>query len=180
MILGIDTSAGQCAIALVGETVYVRAEPMQRGHAEALFPMIEAVLDDAKAEYADLERIGVCTGPGSFTGIRVGIAAARGIALGCNVEALGVSRFEALAAEHGSQTVALPGRKGEVFIQDFEHGRPLGAPRLGDGEAADMWASPEWIARLVADRPFEGLPAPLYMRGANADPPREAPPTMLD
>lgn len=180
MILGIDTSSGQCAVALVGDQVVVRNEPMVRGHAEALFPMIDAVLAEAGVHFHDLTRIGVCTGPGSFTGIRVGLAAARGLALGCGIEAIGISRFEALAAQHQLTTVTLPGRKGQVFTQDFEGGQQSGEPSSGTGDAEDLLADPVWIARLAAERPFTVSPAPLYMRSANADPPREAPPEMLD
>lgn len=99
MILGLDTSAGQCAAALVaadGAPVARNARQMQRGHAEALFPVIEAVLTQAGIGFADLGGIAVCTGPGSFTGIRVGVAAARGLALGLDVPAVGIDRFRAL------------------------------------------------------------------------------------
>ncbi len=83
MILGIDTSAAQCAVALLGagEPV-VERRAMERGHAEHLFPMIDKVLARAGIGYEGVGRIAVCTGPGSFTGVRIGVAAARGIALG--------------------------------------------------------------------------------------------------
>lgn len=94
MILAIDTSAGQCAVS-VAEVA--RVEAMTRGHAERLFPMIGDALAAAGAGWADIARIAVCTGPGSFTGIRVGVAAARGLALARGVPAIGITRFEALA-----------------------------------------------------------------------------------
>ncbi|MEM1297764.1 MAG: tRNA (adenosine(37)-N6)-threonylcarbamoyltransferase complex dimerization subunit type 1 TsaB [Pseudomonadota bacterium] len=181
MILGIDTSAGQCAVALVGDWVWARSEAMQRGHAEALFPMIEAVLAEAGVGYADLTRVGVCTGPGSFTGIRVGVAAARGLALGCGIPAIGITRFEALA-DPGlmEESIALPGRAGTSYVQNFARGLATGEPRMADGTGEDRLANPEVIARLAADR-VPGLPpAPLYLRGADAAPPRDAPPVMLD
>ncbi|MEO1459523.1 MAG: tRNA (adenosine(37)-N6)-threonylcarbamoyltransferase complex dimerization subunit type 1 TsaB [Pseudomonadota bacterium] len=109
MILGIDTSAGQCAAALVsGDTVIARrAERMDRGHAERLFDLVEAALADAGLGLETIARIAVCTGPGSFTGLRVGVAGARGLALGRAVPALGITRFEALAT-----AVARPGWPG--------------------------------------------------------------------
>ena len=87
MILGIDTSAAQCAVALLGAPInagdpVVERRAMERGHAEHLFPMIDSVLGSAGIGYDGLSRIAVCTGPGSFTGVRIGVAAARGIALG--------------------------------------------------------------------------------------------------
>jgi tRNA threonylcarbamoyl adenosine modification protein YeaZ len=209
MILAIDTSAAQCAVALLdGEAVSMRA-PMERGHAEALFPMIDAVLARAGAAYADLARIAVCTGPGSFTGLRVGVAAARGLALALGVPAIGVSRFEALAAEAGGPVaVCLAGGGSSVYLQLFEaDGRQAGAPRLlgagalaaaipagirrfaGDGapriagEAGllpEGLPDPEVIARIAAARAPGEPPRPLYLRGADAAPPREAPPPLLD
>ena len=137
MILGIDTSAGQCAVALVaGDRVWRRAETMARGHAEALFPMIDDVLAEAGATFGDVTRIGVCTGPGSFTGIRAGVAAARGLALGLSVPAVGVTRLTALAvqSEHdGPVTVIIRSRGEEVARQD---GRQAHGPTPPDAPAA--------------------------------------------
>ena len=180
MILGIDTSAGQCAVALVdGARAWSRAAEMTRGHAEALFPMIEDVLAEAGAGFADLTRIAVCTGPGSFTGLRVGVAAARGLALGCGVPAIGITRFNALAGP-GEDRVALPGRGGQIYVQDFFDGEPVGEPRIETGTAEDRLPDPVVIARLAEIREPGERPAPLYLRGADADPPRDAPPLMLD
>lgn len=207
MILGIDTSAAQCAVALIGAgDPVVERRPMERGHAEHLFPMIEAVLGRAGAGYDALTRIAVCTGPGSFTGVRIGVAAARGLALGCGIPVVGISRFEALAAEAGGPVgVCLAGRGGVVYVQVFgAEGEPLGAPaatrsdaiaeafppgcdrRAGDGAPGPSALLPEGlpdpiiVARLAAGKPPGPLPAPLYLRGADADLPREGPPLLLD
>ncbi|MFK7944872.1 MAG: tRNA (adenosine(37)-N6)-threonylcarbamoyltransferase complex dimerization subunit type 1 TsaB [Paracoccaceae bacterium] len=181
MILGIDTSAGQCAVALVGKAVTSHAEPMHRGHAEALFPMIEAALAETGGSYDDLTRVAVCTGPGSFTGIRVGVAAARGIALGCGIPAIGITRFEALADPGlDEETIALPGRAGTIYVQRFAKGAPHGEPEIIEGMAEDLLANPRIIARMGAERMPGTPPAPLYLRGADADPPRDAPPVILD
>ena len=180
MILGIDTSAGQCAIALVdGARTWTRAEEMTRGHAERLFPMIEDLLAEAGAGAADLSRVAVCTGPGSFTGLRVGVAAARGLALGCGIPAIGVTRFEALAGP-GTTRIALPGRGGQIYVQDFVAGQPSSEARIETGEAEDALVDPVVIARLAEGREPGARPSPLYLRGADADPPREKPPVLLD
>ncbi len=215
MILGIDTSAAQCAVALVGHAATVaERRAMERGHAEHLFPMIEAVLARAGAAFGDIARIAVCTGPGSFTGVRIGVAAARGLALGLGVPVVGVSRFEALAAEvretrsQEPVAVCLAGRGETVFVQVFGGAdvRPAGpvatrieslsrvipgACHLFAGDAAaraadsaalvpDGLPDPAVIARLGADCPGAGLPAPLYLRGADAQVPADAPPRLLD
>lgn len=208
MILAIDTSAAQCAVALSGEGLALaRCRPMARGHAEELFPMIESLLAEAGASYGDVARVAVCTGPGSFTGVRIGVAAARGLALALGVPAIGVSRFEALAAEVGGPVaVALAGPQETVFLQLFDAGLlPLGPPRRIPSEALGA-AVPGGIA-LAGDAAFpsgreprlaRGLvdplvlarragvtagtaPAsPLYLRDAGAEPPREAAPPLLD
>jgi tRNA threonylcarbamoyl adenosine modification protein YeaZ len=210
MILAIDTSAAQCAVALIGAGDPVaERQPMERGHAEHLFPMIESVLATAGATYSGLSRIAVCTGPGSFTGVRIGVAAARGLALGRGIPVIGISRFEAVAAEAGGPVaVCLAARGGAVYLQGFDaDGAPLAPPRMvGEaalaasippgcarfaGDAAALMAGesallpqglpdPAIVARLAADRTPGPLPAPLYLRGADADPPREGPPRLLD
>ena len=182
MILGIDTSAGQCAVALVdGAREWQRAEVMARGHAEALFPMIEAVLSEAGAHPGDLTRIAVCTGPGSFTGVRAGVAAARGLALGLGIPAVGVSRLAALAQGRPG-AIAIPLRGRTWAVQDFAEDGTTGAPRLeqrGNGETDDYLPDPVTIARLGADAPTDTRPAPLYLRPADAAPAADQPVRML-
>lgn len=184
MILGIDTSAGQCAVAVVdGVTAWQRAEIMARGHAEALFPMIDAVLADAGAVARDLTRIAVCTGPGSFTGIRAGIAAARGLALGLGVPAVGVSRLEALSSGRAG-TVAVPLRGTAWAVQDFGAAGPAGPARLTELEESatdpdSYLPDPVTIARLGAAADTSARPAPLYLRPADAAPPSEQPVRIL-
>ncbi|MEM7668414.1 MAG: tRNA (adenosine(37)-N6)-threonylcarbamoyltransferase complex dimerization subunit type 1 TsaB [Pseudomonadota bacterium] len=192
MILGIDTSAGQCAVALAGpKGVDVRIEEMERGHAERLFPMIDEVTG---GDYSQLIRIVVCTGPGSFTGLRIGVAAARGLALGCGIPVVGVSRFEALAFGKGTVTVVLRGRGESYYIQHFKTGAAAGEPvigalpadgtLIGDGApgatARNGLIKPKVLLEIGADRPVKLPPAPLYLRAAAADPPRDPPPVILD
>jgi tRNA threonylcarbamoyl adenosine modification protein YeaZ len=215
MILGIDTSAAQCAVALLGAGPINEAGPvverraMERGHAEHLFPMIESALERAGIGYEGVGRIAVCTGPGSFTGVRIGVAAARGIALGRGIPVIGISRFEALAAEAGGAVaICLAGRGGMVYLQAFgANGAPSATPEMTTdtgleaaippgctrfaGDAAHLLAGdsallpdglpdPAVIARLSDGREGAALPAPLYLRGADAEMPRVGPPAMLD
>lgn len=185
MILAIDTSAGQCAVALAGAQTKTQVERMERGHAEALMPMIEEITG---GNYAQVTRVAVCTGPGSFTGLRIGIAAARGLALGLGVPCIGISRLEALAEGQRCATIALAGRGDTWFVQSFEAGHETGPARILDIAPSDatLFAQdgglpgPATIARLAADRSPGAPPAPLYLRAANAAPARDAPPVMLD
>ena len=183
MILAIDTSAGQCAVALSGANVQAsRVTPMSRGHADALFPMIDEVLAECSVGYEDLTRIAVCVGPGSFTGLRAGIAAARGLALGRGIPAIGITRFEAIAATKDAPcTVRIPGRRETVFAQDFDaSGNAASAPRIETGTAVEEMADPTRIAALARDRDASERPAPLYMRDADAALPKDGPPVILD
>jgi tRNA threonylcarbamoyladenosine biosynthesis protein TsaB len=214
---------------------------MARGHAERLFPLLRAALEEAGLGIGAVGRIAVCTGPGSFTGLRVGVAAARGLALGRGIPAVGIDRFEALAAavarpqsagaaprgagprslgekigwaERRPLAVALDGR-GVVYLQRFGPDlAPLSPPAMlapgalvpavapdavpvGDGWSVpgtapggpggrgepvllpEGLADPAVIAALAATREPGAPPAPLYLRGADAAPPREAPPPLL-
>jgi tRNA threonylcarbamoyladenosine biosynthesis protein TsaB len=94
-ILAIDTALGACAAAVLdsqrGVILADESIAMMRGHAEALMPLIARVMDAARCEFAELDRVAVTVGPGSFTGLRVGIAAARGIALAAGKPAIGLS-----------------------------------------------------------------------------------------
>jgi tRNA threonylcarbamoyladenosine biosynthesis protein TsaB len=99
LILAFDTSAAQCAAALLsGRQVLVQTdEAVGTGQAERLMPMLQQMLSDAGVTWCDLAAIGVGVGPGNFTGIRIAVAAARGLALALDRPAIGVSGFEALA-----------------------------------------------------------------------------------
>ena len=106
-------------------------EPMARGQAERLMPICAAMLTQAGIGWRDLGAIGVGTGPGNFTGTRIGVAAARGIALACEIPAIGVTTFEALADdEAGAVLVTLDARRGAIFAQSFRAGLASAPPRL--------------------------------------------------
>src|SRR5580704_14983802 len=103
-LLAIDTALEACAAAILdteaGGIIATETTAMARGHAEALMPQIARVMDAARLEFAELDRVAVTVGPGSYTGLRVGIAAARGIALVSDRPAVGLSTLAAHAAPH--------------------------------------------------------------------------------
>jgi tRNA threonylcarbamoyladenosine biosynthesis protein TsaB len=140
-VLAIDTALEACSVAVLdtahAEACVQESLPMQRGHAEALMPLIERVLDRAQLDASALDRIAVTTGPGSFTGLRVGIAAARGIALASGKPAIGLSTLAAFAAPFIAAddtlpvVVAIDARHDHVYLQVFgPGGRTVVAPRV--------------------------------------------------
>lgn len=186
--LGFDTSAAHCAAALLrGDAVLAAVQDdMAKGQVEQLFPMLEALLDRAGLGWRDLDVIGVGVGPGNFTGVRIAVAAARGLALSLGVPAIGVSATE--AAAHGLPRpcrVALPLRGDQVLWQDFGEtaSQPHQALALPAGPAplAPVTPPAEAIARIALMRRASPMPrpAPLYLRPADAAPAREAVPAIL-
>jgi len=147
LILAIDTALDACAAGVLdtdaGKLIAQQSEAMKRGHAEALMPLIARVIKQAGIGFAALDRIAVTTGPGSFTGLRVGLSAARGIALAANKPAVGVTTLTAYAApivsESGKHPVisAIDARHGQVYFQAVSgDGSSLIRPRLGPIEEA--------------------------------------------
>lgn len=203
-ILAFDTSAAHCAAALLlpDGRCLTNLEAMDKGQAERLVPLLAELLAEAGLGWRDVTRIAVGTGPGNFTGIRIAVAAARGLALGLGVPAIGVGRLEALA--HGLPRpvlVAEDARRGEVWVQVFRDDGPddlallsgsdLGAAFAGypaTGAAAHLTGGPvmaqpmalaESIARIAAARAPGAPPAPIYLRPADAAPPSDPPPVIL-
>src|ERR1700726_1325981 len=140
-VLAIDCALDACAAAVfesrTGAIIASQTRIMVRGHAEALMPLIARVMDEAEVEFAELDRIAVTVGPGSYTGLRVGISAARGIALVSGKPAVGLSTLAAHAAPHMAAgethtvVVAIDARHNHVYLQVYgPGGRTLLAPRL--------------------------------------------------
>ena len=140
-ILAIDTALEACSAAVLdteqAATSVHESQPMVRGHAEGLMPMIARVMERAELDFAALDRIAVTTGPGSFTGLRVGIAAARGIALAAGKPVVGLTTLAAYAARLVAAddtlpvVVAIDARHDHVYLQVFgPGGRTIVAPRL--------------------------------------------------
>jgi tRNA threonylcarbamoyladenosine biosynthesis protein TsaB len=164
ILLAIDTSGPNCAVCLArraqGGGVALLAERQERigrGHAERLVPMVEEALADARLGFEDLERIAVAIGPGSFTGVRVGVAAARGLALALGIDALGVGSLEALAAEAVAATAAalvvaaLAGPRGDVFAYAQDAAAPPGYEGSGHGiHLAPALVGPDALAWTIA------------------------------
>ena len=191
-ILAFDTSAAHCAAALLqGDTITTRIDEMAKGQAEHLMPMLTEVLSDAGLTWSDLDAIGVGTGPGNFTGIRISVSAARGLALGLSIPAIGVNGFEALA--HGLPlpiTALIDAPRGSAYLQHFTVDGPQ-APEMIvvadhpiDGPIAPVLSAADHvanIARVAAERlgQTQPRPAPLYVRAADAAPPRDPAPVIL-
>lgn len=140
-VLALDTALGATAVALYdSQTDHLLASEsaaMERGHAEALIPMVGRVLEMAEARFDSIDRFAVTIGPGSFTGIRIGIAATRGFALIHRRPAVGVSTLSAYAAplifaeERRPVAVAIDARHGMVFFQALNiAGRTIAGPGL--------------------------------------------------
>jgi tRNA threonylcarbamoyladenosine biosynthesis protein TsaB len=132
-ILAFDTSAAHCAAALLlPDRVIQRLEPMEKGQAERLIPLLEELLAEGGIGWPDLKALAVGTGPGNFTGVRISVAAARGLALGLGIPAVGVTRLEALA--HGLPRPLLvleDAKRGQVYVQLFTPEGP-GIAHLAD------------------------------------------------
>jgi tRNA threonylcarbamoyladenosine biosynthesis protein TsaB len=104
---------------------------MDRGHQERLAPLVREVMQEAGLAFARLDRIGVTVGPGSFTGLRVGLAFAKGLGLALDRPVTGVGALEALAASAGTDgfvVAAVDARRGQLYLQAFTGGEPLMAP----------------------------------------------------
>ena len=197
MILGFDTSAAHCAAALLrGDKIIARAhEPMAKGQAERLMVLVQDLLDQSGTALSDLDAIGVGIGPGNFTGIRIAVSAARGLALGLSIPAVGVSAFDAL--RYGTQApclCAVDARRDMVFVQGFNTPayqspslQPMSvlatsdAPVIGAFGAAPVHFVADAIAHLCLERYAQTTtrPSPLYIRPADAAPARDAPPRIL-
>lgn len=212
LILALDTAGAHCAAALV-EGGRVRAsltEAMDRGQAERLMPVAQALLADEGVTWRHLDAIAVGIGPGNFTGIRISVAAARGLALALDIPAIGVSTFEALAHDaEGPILVSIDARRDRLYLQGF--GQAELSPRLVGrsglrhialppatlvighrarelAEQMDLTAGAETgmppveaFGLVAAIRPGpHPAPAPFYLRPPDAAISADLPPDILD
>lgn len=153
-LLALDTVTGACSAAIwrEGGISERRITAMRHGHAEALMPMVREIMDAAGASFAGLDAIAVTVGPGAFTGLRIGLAAARGMALAARLPVLGVTTLEALAhavpeeERAGRQVLAvIDSRRRDVFAQLFGTDlTPGGEPEI---------IAPDALAARLATRP---------------------------
>jgi tRNA threonylcarbamoyl adenosine modification protein YeaZ len=186
-ILAIDTSCGAASVAVVEtgriEPLAIVSRAMARGHAEALAPMVEEVARGVEGGLPSIGRIAVTVGPGSFTGIRAGLALARAMGLALGVPVVGVSTLVAFAApllsepRPGIIAAAIDARHGSVYFQLFEpSGRPLGPPRCdtlrecvrGIGAGPALLAG-DAVELVAAEAHRAGLPYDLAAAAAAPD-----------
>ena len=198
-ILAFDTCLTACSVAVMdGEQVLSsRAEPMARGHQERLAPLVQELMGQAGLGFDQLDRIGVTVGPGSFTGLRVGLAFAKGLSAALDRPAIGIGLLEALAEGlPGRVAAVLDAKRDQVYVQTFVEGHAQAPPRVLSltearselaafapsslvGTGGDLMALPEVtliavdhadpvaIARLAGRKPV-APPMPLYLRAPDA------------
>lgn len=170
-LLAIDTALNACSAAVLDDSagtvrLVAASEAMDRGHAERLMTMIGEVLADASLSFSDLDRIVVTTGPGSFTGVRVGLAAARGLGLVLKKPVIGLTTLAAFAEAARAQTdlpiaVALDAKRGEIYGQVFAGRAPVTEPMATTLEA--------FLARLPDRVAAIGSAAEMLAEAMSAD-----------
>jgi len=150
LILALDTALQRCSVAILrdGAVLSDRAEDMARGHAERLAPMAGEALAEAGVNIADLDRIGVVVGPGGFTGVRVALAFARGLAIGADIGVVGVTSLATLAgnvtAASGLIAPVIDARRGEIYAGLYG--------LAGEVLAAPFVAAPEQALRILVHK----------------------------
>ena len=176
LILALDTALDACAAAVLdtraSKLIAAESQAMKRGHAEALMPLIGRVMKELGLPFAALDRIAVTTGPGSFTGLRVGLSAARGLGLAATKPVVGLTTLSAYAApvvsESGENPIisAIDARHDQIYFQVVSSNgsslvRPKIAPITEAFEAA-RFGQPHLVgnaAQILADRwPFDAPP----------------------
>jgi tRNA threonylcarbamoyladenosine biosynthesis protein TsaB len=178
LILAIDTALDACAAAVLdtgtSKLIAMESQSMKRGHAEALMPLIGRVMKEAGLPFAALDRIAVTTGPGSFTGLRVGLSAARGLALAAAKPAVGLTTLSAYAAPLISESdehpviSAVDARHDHVYLQVVSgNGSSLVRPKVAPIEEAleaSRFGAPHLVgnaAKLLAERWPKEAPPPV-------------------
>lgn len=134
IILAFDTSAAHCAVALLkgNDILTEQVDLMAKGQAEHLMPMIETMMSANGIGFEDLGAIAVGVGPGNFTGIRISVAAARGLAMGLGIPAVGVSNFDVMlgnSTAKGPVLVSVQAPRDQAYVQQYRGGVPFDAPR---------------------------------------------------
>jgi tRNA threonylcarbamoyladenosine biosynthesis protein TsaB len=200
IVLAVDTCLSACtaAVGRDGRVIAAISEPMVRGHQERLAPMVAEVMAKAGLSFGELDRIGVTVGPGSFTGLRIGLSFAKAMALALDIPCAGFGSLEALAFGRPGLVIAIAdARRGQAYWQGFENGAPAtppsvsllaeatafaaGRPLTLVGPGAGLMADYPAIAALdplegpkpealiaLACRSETGPAAPLYLRAADA------------
>lgn len=181
-LLAIDTASEACSVGVVfGANTVVRTNLVGRGHAEILMGQVESAMAEAGLEFADLDRIAVVVGPGSFTGLRVGIAAARGFALASSKPAVGIGALavhaEAARASHANKPVlaVIAAGRGQIYGQVFAaDGSEAGHPQAASPEVLAALFTPDMMLAgsgadlVLAALPMDVRPAVAH-RNASSD-----------
>lgn len=192
LTLVIDTSLNACSLGLYrdGEAVFAVSEPMQRGHQERLPALAAEAFAQSGIRPRDLTHIGVTLGPGSFTGLRVGLSFAKGLAVGLGLKLQGIGTLEALGHHPDlldkRRAAVIDGGRGQIYVQEFGpdgQGEPR-AIRAGDAVDADALTGPgaHLLGREIFEQSYPTIDAlvaltlagghddltPLYMRDADA------------
>jgi tRNA threonylcarbamoyladenosine biosynthesis protein TsaB len=205
IVLAVDTCLGACSTALIDgdRTLASLSEPMTRGHQERLAPMVAELMAGADLAFADVDRIAATVGPGSFTGLRVGLAFAKGLSVALDKPCIGIGSLQALAFGLDGRVLACAdARHGQVFWQMFEDGVAATEPALSpiadlEGQAPDILVGPATallaelfpaarqvaltapdpvsVARLALTS--QAAPTPLYLRPPDAKLPGGITPT---
>lgn len=188
VLLAIDTAAPRLALAVLrdGDRVDTLVEDMATGQAERLFPALEELFARAAVTYSDLTRVAVTTGPGSFTGLRIGLSAARGLGLALNIPVLGIPSLLALSlsADCDPAAVLLDAKRGEAYFQTFSGPAipirdaallPMDEARALVPQSATLITSPfvdiGALARFASTAdPASFPPEAAYIRDADAKP----------
>ena len=149
IVLALDTALNACSAAVLdGDQVLSQIqEPMVRGHQERLALMVQEAMGQTGLTFDDLDRIGVTVGPGSFTGLRVGMAFAKGLGLAVDRPVVGVTSLAALAASvdcQGLVAAVIDARRGQLYIQIFLDGRAIMAPDALSAETAAARLAELW------------------------------------
>ena len=186
-VIVFDTSDRYIGAALYRgkENILTKIEFMAKGQAEALMSFLNKLLAVSSLNWSDLSKIGVCTGPGNFTGIRISVSAARGLALGLEIPAIGVTSFEATLYGRGNENLALlPANKGFYYVGS----NPKNAQYIADDKINPENVnyinkpSPEVhlknIALLTQEKEI-CRPVPCYIKPADATPSLNKAPNIL-
>ncbi|MGC1304230.1 MAG: tRNA (adenosine(37)-N6)-threonylcarbamoyltransferase complex dimerization subunit type 1 TsaB [Caulobacteraceae bacterium] len=182
-LLALDTALDACSVAVLDGAAVLAAcsEPMQRGHQERLAPMTAEAMTAAGVAFADLGRIAIAVGPGSFTGVRVGLAFAKAMALALDLPCIGIGTLEVLAASApeeapGLVAAVIDARRGQVYVQPFRDGLALDPPAALDLETAAArlealgWRDGGALIGSGAALIGETLPGVRILAGSMGDP----------
>ena len=130
IILALDTSVNQCSVSLLRNDCLIveKSSFMQKGQSETLLPFIEQTLDESNLPLKSLKAIGVGVGPGNFTGLRIGISAAKGLAMALKIKVFGVNRFETLIESDQPTLALIKNQSDSFYTQFFINQKPIQPP----------------------------------------------------